>query len=166
MSGEFALLEPRDGAGSGHIADGQLAEQGHVLAHGEAVVAGLAGDDLGRPHRHPRDGLDLDGVPDGPVLVLDDAGVVPVVLQPVVLYGQLSALGDPHYGETTVPASLTHRQAVFSPGDVGPGTPAMWSMTRGGPRTRPDYTSPSVSWAEQFYPVAHIAGRQLLHLNT
>ena len=134
FSCDFVLLEPGDGAGGRDVADGQLTEESEVVTHSEAVVAGLAGDYLGRPHRHPRDGLDLDGVPDGPVLVLDDAGVVPIVLQPVVLYGQLSVFGDPHYGQTAVPVSLTQWQTVFGPFDAGLGTPAMWRMTRGGPR--------------------------------
>ena len=100
------LLVPRDGAGRGHVTDRQLTAERHVLTHSETVVAGLARDDLRGAHRHPRHGHHLDGVPDGPVLVLDDAGVVPIVLQSVVLYGQLSVLGDPHYGQTAIPVSL------------------------------------------------------------
>ena len=126
FSCDFVLLEPGDGAGGRDVADGQLTEESQVVTYSEAVVAGLAGDDLGRGHHRPGHGHHLDGVPDGPVLVLYDAGVVPVVLKPVVLYGQLAALGYPHYGEPAGPTSLPHWQAVFSPGDVGPGTPAMW----------------------------------------
>ena len=132
--GEFALLEPGDGAGRGDITDGQLTAERHVLPNTEAVVTGLAGDHLRGRRHHPRHRHDLDGVSDGPVLVLHDAGVVPIVLQPVVLYGQLSVLGDPHYGQTAVPASLTQWQTVFSPFDAGLGTPAMLRMRRGGPR--------------------------------
>ena len=98
--------------------------EGDVLAGGEAVVAGLAGDDLWGSDHHPRHGLDLDGVSDGSVLVVDDAGVRPVILQPVVLYGQLTILGDSHYAQPTLPTPLSEGQAVLRPGDVGSRTSA------------------------------------------
>ena len=103
---------------SGDVVDRQLAVEADVLSPGEAVVTRLARDDLGGSHSLPGHRLDLDGVSDHPVLVLDDAGVGAVILQPVVLYDELAALGDPDHAQPALPVPLSEGQAVLAPADV------------------------------------------------
>ena len=112
------LLEPRHSVRRGDVVDCQLTVEADVLSPGEAVVTRLARDDLGGSHSLPGHRLDLDGVSDHPVLVLNDAGVGAVILQPVVLYDQLAALGDPHHAQPALPVPLSEGQAVLAPADV------------------------------------------------
>ena len=112
------LLEPRHSVRRGDVVDCQLTVEADVLSPGEAVVTRLARDDLGGSHSLPGHRLDLDGVSDHPVLVLNDAGVGAVILQPVVLYDELAALGDPHHAQPALPVPLSEGQAVLAPADV------------------------------------------------
>ena len=89
------VFVPLDVGRSAWVSDCELTEEGETGAQHHGLVPGLVLVQVGRGRHVTRGGLDLDGVLDTAEHVPDDAGIVPVVLHPVVLDGEsLSTLTD------------------------------------------------------------------------
>ena len=121
---DLIVFVPLDVGRSSWVSECQLTEEAETAAHHHAVVPGLVLVQVGRGGHVTRGGLDLDGVLDTPEDVPDDAGVVTVVLHPVVLDGEsLSTLTDEDSRGPPLMSSLSSDlNPILVPESQSPGT--------------------------------------------